>query len=280
MRTEPQTQYDYGSRQVEAARRVLVDLGQVLASYFKDSIVVVGGWVPNLQLPNAEEAHVGSIDVDLALDASKLYEGRYARIVEAMVATGRYERADEAFKMRATVDMKDGAPSVVVDIDFLKPPDTVRKRKGPKLLEGFRPLDADGCAAAFVHPARVDIPGHMISGAENSVDVLVASVEDFLVMKAYALAGRDKPKDAYDICFCLENSPAGIEALAREWRHRRDDRLVSGAIEKLQEKFAAVTSYGPSQVVAFYASPSREEREMQARRAFELVQAFLSAVFG
>ena len=40
MKVEPQTRYDYGARQIGAARRVLVDLGRVLAAYFKDSIVV------------------------------------------------------------------------------------------------------------------------------------------------------------------------------------------------------------------------------------------------
>jgi len=48
MTTEPRTQHDYGQRQIEAARRVLIDLGQVLGSWFADSIVVVGGWVPEL----------------------------------------------------------------------------------------------------------------------------------------------------------------------------------------------------------------------------------------
>jgi len=41
MTPEPRTQHDYGARQVEAARRVLVDLGQVLGAWFSDSIVVV-----------------------------------------------------------------------------------------------------------------------------------------------------------------------------------------------------------------------------------------------
>jgi hypothetical protein len=79
MTDEPRTEHDYGPREIEAARRVLVDLGQVLGFWFADSIVVVGGWVPDLLLPDASEAHVGSIDVDLALDAPKLREGRYAR---------------------------------------------------------------------------------------------------------------------------------------------------------------------------------------------------------
>lgn len=63
MNDEPRRYAEYESRQVEAARRVLVDVGQVLAS-FRDCLVVVGGWVPDLLISEAEEAHVGSIDVE------------------------------------------------------------------------------------------------------------------------------------------------------------------------------------------------------------------------
>lgn len=41
MNPEPRHEGDYTDRQVEAARRVLVDVGQVLAS-FRDAMVVVG----------------------------------------------------------------------------------------------------------------------------------------------------------------------------------------------------------------------------------------------
>jgi len=62
------------------------------------------------------------------------------------------------------------------------------------------------------------------------------------------------------------------------WRAWRGDPLVEGAIEHLREKFASVISYGPRQVVAFYDATSRADREMQARRAFELVVRFLTTV--
>ncbi len=75
MSPEPLHEGDYTDRQVEAARRVLVDVGQVLAS-FRDAMGVVGGWVPDLLFPAADPRHVGSIDVDLALDAVKLGDGR------------------------------------------------------------------------------------------------------------------------------------------------------------------------------------------------------------
>ena len=47
MTAEPRSEADYSPRQTEAARRVLVDIGQVLAS-FADCLVVVGGWTPDL----------------------------------------------------------------------------------------------------------------------------------------------------------------------------------------------------------------------------------------
>jgi len=42
MNPEPRHQAEYGTRQTEAARRVLVDIGQVLAS-FQDCLVLIGG---------------------------------------------------------------------------------------------------------------------------------------------------------------------------------------------------------------------------------------------
>ena len=278
MTDEPRTQNDYEARGVEAARRVLVDLGQVLGSWFEGSIVVIGGWVPDLLLPDAVEPHIGSLDVDLALDPDKLREGRYAEIVKSLLSSGRYEKTEEPFKLHAKVDLGDGLPPIVVDVEFLKPTKKRRKRRKPRLMPDFRPLDADGCAAAFLQPERVPIDGRMISGAENRVQVLVAAIPDFLIMKAHALAGRDKPKDAYDLCFCLDNAPGGLEALARAWRERRDSPLVAAAIEHLRVKFATVSSFGPRQVALFREAVTREEQEMHARRAFELVVRFLELI--
>jgi hypothetical protein len=143
MTTEPRTQHEYRAREIDAARRVLVDLGQVLASWFTDSIVIVGGWVPDLLL-QTEEPHIGSIDVDLALDAEKLGDGRYAEVVKLLLDTNRYEKTDKSFRLRAKVDLGDGATPVVVDVDFLKAATRLRKRKGARILPDFRPLDADG----------------------------------------------------------------------------------------------------------------------------------------
>lgn len=96
MNLEPRLEGDYTGRQVEAARRVLVDVGQVLAS-FRDAMVVIGGWVPDLLLPGAKPEHIGSIDVDMALDAARLGEGRYADLLKLLPTRAAMRRATRTF---------------------------------------------------------------------------------------------------------------------------------------------------------------------------------------
>ncbi len=200
MNPEPRQRDDYSPRQIEAAHRVLVDLGQVQAG-FTDCLVVVGGWVPGLLLEQADEPHVGSIDVDLALDAGKLNEGRYAELLKLLIDTGRYKLGAKPFQLVVEVDLKDGARTVEVEVEFLAPKEVKLKKNRPKLLQGFRVLQADACGAAFHAPGVKEVSGKSVRGANNRVRLRVASLPDFLIMKAHALAGRDKPKDAYDLCY-------------------------------------------------------------------------------
>jgi hypothetical protein len=272
---EPRQRDDYSPRQIEAARRVRVDLGQVLAA-FEDCLVVVGGWVPDLLLEQADEPHVGSIDVDLALDANRLSGGRYADLLKLLLDTNRYEPGGKPFQLVVKVDLKDGEKPIEVEVEFLAPREVKLKKNRPKLLEGFRVLQADACGAAFHAPVEKEISGRTVRGASNTVRLRIASLPDFLVMKAHALAGRDKPKDAYDLCYCLEHYPEGMRALAAQWTNRRKEKDVVRAIEILREKFAAVDAFGPGQVVEFHGSTDGETQAMQSRRAFELMQQFLS----
>jgi hypothetical protein len=275
MSPEPLHEGDYTDRQVEAARRVLVDVGQVLAS-FRDAMVVVGGWVPDLLFPAADPKHVGSIDVDLALDAVKLGDGRYAELLKLLLDTGRYDKGDKDFQLVTTVDLGDGEVPVRVEVEFLASSDVKLKKNHPKLVEGFRVLQFPACAAAFEHPESIEFEGQMISGATNTVRFQVASLRDFIIMKAHAVAGRDKPKDVYDLCYCLDEYPDAIGLVAEDWRSRHEDPLIVASIEILREKFKAVDHYGPQQLAIFHDSTDDAERAMHARRAFELVQKLLS----
>lgn len=274
MNPEPRQRDEYSERQTEAARRVLVDLGQVLAS-FSDCMVVVGGWVPDLLLPAAEEPHVGSIDVDLALNAKRLGDGRYAELLKLLFDTKRYRQGAKAFQLIAEVDLKDGNQPVQVEVEFLAPKEVKLASNHPKLIENFRVLQITGCDVAFEAPEEQVISGQNVRGADNTVRLHVASLADFLVMKALAIGGRDKPKDSYDFCYCLQHTPDGPGKLAKIWKQRTPPKLLAMSLKILREKFATVESFGPQQLVEFHSSVSPEEQAMQARRAYELMREFL-----
>jgi len=272
MNAEPRHRDDYNDRQVEAARRVLVDLGQILAS-FHDCLVVVGGWVPDLLLPDAEEPHIGSIDVDLALDAAKLNDGRYAELIKLLLETRRYKQGNKEFQLVAEVDLHDGEPPVLVEVEFLAAKEVRLEKHKPKLLDGFRVLQVEAASEAFRDPQEVEVSGQNVRGATNTVRWRVASVADWLVMKAHAIGGRDKPKDSSDFCYGLEN--CGMDVIASVWKQRVDEKNVTRAIEIVKEKFETVEAFGPQQVVEFNSAPDAETQAMHARRAYELVQTLL-----
>lgn len=71
---EPQSAADYDDRTTAAVKAVLVEIGQILGS-FQGKFAVIGGAVPWLLLGNEDMPHVGTLDVDLSLDAEALGDG-------------------------------------------------------------------------------------------------------------------------------------------------------------------------------------------------------------
>lgn len=72
---------DYSSRATRAARWVMIELSRVLGEHRNDA-VIAGGWVPELLIPGA--GHVGSTDVDLALDHEALEDPGYSTILKKL----------------------------------------------------------------------------------------------------------------------------------------------------------------------------------------------------
>ena len=88
----------YGPGITAASKSVLLELMTTLRAY-RESLILVGGWVPYLLLERHRPAgdrfvHVGSIDIDLAVDPSRVNEPAYATIVELLQARG-YRPAED-----------------------------------------------------------------------------------------------------------------------------------------------------------------------------------------
>jgi hypothetical protein len=106
---------DYTAEAVEAARSVILELTRLLGEY-RDGIVIVGGWVPELLLSGAGHRHTGSLDVDLALDQNVLNEVGYKTILKLLVARG-YRQGEQPFIFFRTLQV--GETTYEVEVDFL-----------------------------------------------------------------------------------------------------------------------------------------------------------------
>lgn len=279
--SEPDTAADYGDRESRAAYSVLIELGQVLGA-FRGKFVVVGGAVPWLLLPEAEPAHVGTLDIDLDLDPDALGDGEYAAFVETLEKAG-YERGVDGlkkFQLRRTVKVDDGGPIAVI-VDLLMPREAKPARNKPPLVDDFAVQKADGAAIALQCNVSVPLKGKMPDGRNNSVDMLVATIPASLVMKGYALAGRDKKKDAYDIYHSVRNYPGGPERLAADCRPLLDNDIARKGFGHLAGKFSAADGFGPQTVRAFLkesAALGDMTAEQVQEDAFRQVRAFLAAL--
>ncbi len=248
---EPKSANDYDDRGAQAVYSVLLEIGQVLGAY-RDQFVVIGGSVPWLLFPDAVPAHVGTLDIDLSLDAQALGEGEYKGLVESLEAAG-YERAAErmkVFQLRRTVRIDENEPVAVI-IDLLMPREAKIQRNKPPLLANFAVQKADGAGVAMQSFVQHKLQGMMPDGRPNTVELRVASIPAFLVMKGYALVGRDKHKDAYDIYFSVREFEGGPKALADACRPLLEDPVALGGYKRIAEKFENDVAFGPVTVRRF-----------------------------
>ena len=94
---------EYPERATQAAHMVMLELVRILGEY-RDGIVLVGGWVPELLFSKAHPRHIGSIDVDLALNHRLIDEARYRTILEHLTRHG-YTTGKQPFIFHRTVHL-------------------------------------------------------------------------------------------------------------------------------------------------------------------------------
>ncbi|ESX82674.1 MULTISPECIES: nucleotidyl transferase AbiEii/AbiGii toxin family protein [unclassified Mesorhizobium] len=278
---EAQSAAEYDDRTTQAVKSVLLEIGQILGS-FKGKFAVIGGAVPWLLLENDEMRHVGTLDVDLGLDAEALGDGEYAKLVESLMENG-YKQSEElrAFQLVRNVPAKDGGEAIDVVVDFLRPIDAKIVKNRPPLIEKFAVQRADGAELALRFYLYVAITGDMPGGGTNQVKIAVASIPALLAMKGFAIQNRLKRKDAYDIYYCVRNYGGGIEALAKDCEPVLAVKEGQEGFGYINGKFDQVDGFGPTSVRQFV-----EETDLLGERtpdqwqqdAFGQVDALLRAL--
>ena len=181
--------------------------------------------------------HVGSIDVDLALNHRKLQEVGYRSILELLLSRG-YQRGKQLFIFHRLIEVRGHEIDVTVDFLASEYTGTGRSHRTQK-VQDMRPRKARGVDLVFDMPLRISITGRLPEGGNDSVEIQVASIPSFIVMKGIALENRLKEKDAWDIYYCLRHYPGGVEAIARGFQPWIDNRLVQEGLSNIAEKFSS-----------------------------------------
>ncbi len=258
---------DYTADAVNAARSVLLELVRLLGEY-RDDIAVIGGWVPTLLLPQSSEQHIGSIDIDLALNHRKLQEAGYRTIRQLLESRGykQDERQPFIYRRAVIVDKRE----ILVEVDLLAGEyEGTGKKRRTQSVQDVRPRKARACDLAFEMSEDVTIEGTLPEGGKDSATVQVASIVPFLVMKGMALHDRLKEKDTYDIYFCLKNCADGLDGLIESFRPHVNHGLVREGLEKIADKFSSPEHFGPRSVAAFLDVTDPEDRDLLMRDAYE-----------
>jgi hypothetical protein len=257
--------------QVVASRSVLVEVMTILAADV-DKLVVVGGWVPELLYPG--KGHIGSLDVDLALDGRKIRPAAYDSIRRRLIEAG-YRPASPAGSIFFR-DVPSG--SITVKLDLITGEGSVPRDQEPHvLIQEMLVGKLRGTDLALDHVVSLTLTGTLPDGSVNTVHSRIASVGAFLCMKAHALNERKREKDAYDVYFCLRACEGGPMALADSIRPLLGQPLVDEAVDVLRTKFGAIDRVGP-QWAGRVASEHGDDFEQVARDVFERMGVLLQAL--
>ena len=271
---------EYPDDAVQACLSVLLELFTYLKPY-RDYIVLIGGWVPFfLTRGKAEESHIGSLDIDLALDASRIPEAGYSTILELLAERG-YQPArnskNETIPARyeRIVRFSDGR-SYPVQVDFLAPEyGGTKKRHRHQRVQDLLAHKARGSDLVFKHYVEIEIAGRLPNGAENQERIKIADLLSCWVMKAITFGNRGSEKDVYDLYVLCDS--LGVEAIVKSLFPLRRNKLVKESLAVLRDKFSSPNALGPASAADFLRATG-DEGERIKRRAFELFQLIVSQI--
>lgn len=267
------TKFNYEIKEVDICLSIIVEIMTILGEY-RDSIVLVGDWVPYFLIEDKKEAHIGSIDIDLALDFNVISDSAYRTILELLEKRG-YKRGSQPFIFTRSIKYKDGN-TYTVEIDFLSGEygGTGKSHRTQK-IQDINARKARGCDLVFQDNLTISIKNPMPDGSLNQISIKIANAIPFLVMKGMALWDRYKEKDAYDIYFIIKNYPGGIEKLTKTFKHIKSNKLVQEGLGKILAKFDSIDAIGPTWLVKFLDIEDDEEIDSIKRDVYERVKILM-----
>lgn len=264
----------YGDRVIRATRKVLLEVFQLLEKFY-ESLILVGGWVPIMIMPDAEDKHVGTIDVDLAINDRTLFETGSATMEEILLSNGYRQGAEPGRYMRQIIIDEQ---LISVPVDFFTSEQICIPKNEFFDITGISAIAAPGCELGFDVNKKVRVEGVLPNGKPYSTEIKSAGIMALIVMKAHAMNIRNKTKDAYDIWFCLANQPDGVDIVAQEFLPHLKKASVKNALTLLSIYFESIKARGPTDVVSEEGTRDPDYKAFLQQDAFQRVHELLKSL--
>ena len=281
------TAQSYGPGVTAASKAVLLELMTTLRAY-QEALVLVGGWVPSLllerhQRPEDPFVHVGSIDIDLAVNPATVNEPEYATILDLLRERGYRPAPDQRGQaipnsVVRTVQSPATAKPYTLQVDFLTPPSRSGSpgRRHVPVQSDLLARKIKGCEAAFAHQTTVELTGTLPEGGQLTAPIRMADIVGIVTMKGIVLGERYREKDAYDLYALMAHYGRGPAEVAEAVHPYRDEPLVAASLASIRAAFGARQANGPAWAATFFVSPVfSAERERVKTDAFMVVSEFL-----
>ena len=281
------TKITFTSNIADVSLSYLLELMISLRAY-RDGLVLVGGWVPYLLLKAYQPSgvdfkHIGSKDIDIAVNPQLINEAGYDSILTILKQRGYEPKLDSQGKSIQHSFVKNVITSKgeeQVQIDFLGPEygGTEQNKRHQRIQDDFLVRKARGADVMFDHAIDIILEGKLPDGAEGRTTVKMADIVGIMTMKGIVVGSRYKQKDAYDIHSLILYYKSGPFAVAEEIQPFITHGLVKEAIESIHDKFRSREAEGPNWVADFQEAVG-ELREQVKTQAYLQVQRFLTALY-
>lgn len=236
----------------------------------RDDIVVVGGLVPTLLIPQSSSAtgrspHVGTMDVDLGLAIALLDQQRYHELCERLRGAGFEPDVNDAgnpTNQRWRINADDHR----VTVDFLIPATSAGDKGGTlrHLKAGFAAVVMPGLELAFADRQLLTLTGDTVHHEQATRAIWVCGAGAFIVLKALAFDNRGENKDVYDLIYMLQNYGISINDVFERLRPLLQSIAAGQALAILKRDFKGINSVGPKRLAEFLGDPGNEELRADA----------------
>ena len=261
MMRKPDTSGGYDPEVLQQVRRACLFLSTKLGGLL-DELVVVGGLVPSLlvdqqDLPPGQDAHAGTMDLDLGISLGMFDFQRYQELGSHLQNAGFELDSNEQGNLTPQRWFIDSGNRVTIDFlipstDQTDPPGSIQHLEGD-----FGAVVTPGLELAFKDRRQRRLTDTIPSGARASRDICVCGPGAFTVLKALAFGERTENKDAYDLFYVWR--AIGIPEVTEGLSLLIPDPAVEQALDVIERDFSQFDGPGPIAAARFIAGGLDDE---------------------